>query len=415
MHPILYNVFQALQHAHIRWCLLRGEDALNEPGGDVDLLVAPTDMPRLRRLLAQQGFGEQTPWGHGSHTFWLRYDPPSDCWLKLDLVTELAYGPYFMGRTGAAAGCLTRAQRDGVVATLAPDDAFWSLLLHCLLDKGSIAPHYRQRLVELAQSARSEGAWARLVAQICPALWTPTRLLACVRQGDWSGLEQLAPLLQEAWVRQHRVAGWWRRHGHRQLRRWDWRLGGLRKRGLSVALLGPDGAGKSTLASGIEASFPLPVRRVYMGLWQRSTRSVGARLPGLDLATGLLTSWGRFSLAQYHQIRGRLVIFDRYTYDALLTPRRNMPVGGRLYFWLLGHACPPPDLVLVLDAPGDLMYQRKHEHDPAQLELQRQRFLGLRQVLPRLEVVDAARPADVVRREVIDRIWRRYHALGSRD
>ena len=40
------------------------------------------------------------------------------------------------------------------------------------------------------------------------------------------------------------------------------------RRGPSVAVLGPDGAGKSTLTRGIADAFGLPARVVYMGLWQ---------------------------------------------------------------------------------------------------------------------------------------------------
>src|SRR5947208_14851621 len=59
---------------------------------------------------------------------------------------------------------------------------------------------------------------------------------------------------------------------------WDLR----RRRGLSIALLGPDGAGKSTLAMGIQHSFVFPVRLVYMGLTGGLLRHI-ARLhvPGL--------------------------------------------------------------------------------------------------------------------------------------
>jgi MoxR-like ATPase len=46
----------------------------------------------------------------------------------------------------------------------------------------------------------------------------------------------------------------------------------LCRRGLRVALLGHDGAGKSTLAQSLTESFFFPVRTFYAGLSRRPTR-----------------------------------------------------------------------------------------------------------------------------------------------
>jgi thymidylate kinase len=178
-----------------------------------------------------------------------------------------------------------------------------------------------------------------------------------------------------------------------------------------VALLGPDGAGKSTLADGIRASFPWQVRCIYMGLAQHS-RPLGIRrmaLPGLSLATGLVTLWRQTLAAQYHMARGRLVVFDRYTYDLLLVPGKDLSWRERTYWWLLARACPTPDLTLVLDAPGTVMYERKHEHTPEYLERQRHRFLTLRGHVKGLEIVDATQGEQALRTEVtalIEQRWR---------
>jgi glycosyltransferase involved in cell wall biosynthesis/thymidylate kinase len=189
----------------------------------------------------------------------------------------------------------------------------------------------------------------------------------------------------------------------------DVRMARRPRRGLSVALLGPDGAGKSTLVEGIRRTFSLPVRSVYMGLWPKSASSGrGLPLPGLSLAGMLLKVWRRYLVGLYHRLMGRLVIFDRYTYDALLTPSNLLGWRGRLYYGAIGHACPAPDLVILLDVPGSVMYERKGEHSPEELEEQRQRFLALAKHLPRLQVVDAARPEEVVRDEVVESIRRAY-------
>ena len=167
----------------------------------------------------------------------------------------------------------------------------------------------------------------------------------------------------------------------------------------------------------LERSLPFPVCRVYMGLWpQRSPVRNRRRIPGLALVRLFVVEWGRYLLAQYHQARGRLVVFDRYPYDALLPVTPPATRRARFVHWILGHACPDPDLAIVLDAPGHVLHARKPEHAPEYLEAQRQGYLGLRQRKRGIVVVDATRTAEDVCDEVaslIHETYRRRRQAGS--
>jgi len=173
-------------------------------------------------------------------------------------------------------------------------------------------------------------------------------------------------------------------------------------------LVGPDGAGKSSLAAALARSFPLAVRTVYMSPAMTPRRGPSPR--GVRLALRIGAQLSRWCRAQALRLRGRLVLFDRYAYDALLPARWPLGPRGRLRRWLLGHACPAPQLLVVLDAPGELLHARTGEHDPAVLEAERRAYLRLARRRARAIVVDATREPDRVRRDVTAAIWAAYRS-----
>jgi len=211
--PALTAAFRALDSARVRWCLLRGEADLADPRGDVDLLVGPGETARVAAALAGAGFARLPAAGHGPHRFFLAYDAGAGRWLKLDVVGALAFGPDHDLRMRDGIACLRRRTwRDGV-AVLDDADAFWCLLLHRLLDKGSIgaAAGDLRRLAAAPGCATSPLATEldrRIAAPGCEV----ARLIAAARAGDTAALEALGPRLARAWRR---------RDGARALRRRD--------------------------------------------------------------------------------------------------------------------------------------------------------------------------------------------------
>ena len=119
--------------------------------------------------------------------------------------------------------------------------------------------------------------------------------------------------------------------------------------------------------------------------------------------------WRGWLLGRWHRLRGRLVVYDRHALDARIgKPGRT--AKARVRRWILGHAIPEPDLVLVLDAPAEVLFARKGEHDVATIADQRQGYLDLAGRLRHAQIVDVSRDADAVRRDVTARIWRRMTA-----
>ena len=440
MQELLLHVFHTIEQANIRYCVLRGFEELEdiEAGGDVDLLVQADQLDRFRGVLARLEFVMLPVWGHAPHLFFVAYDQSTDRWLKLDVVTTVAFGkPIHAIQTSLASNCLDHRRRREPTFVLSAEDELLTLLLHCLLDKGAFAPHRRTHI----QALRREVTDARYLSEQLHACWSP--------EMSWQRLAELidgecwADLLAEraavaAWLARGQQLGVLsRRFGRRILRKLDRFAGALQPRSLTVALLAPDGGGKTTLATELARRFFLPSRYIYMGsniqastVGLPTTRWFQARskrpkqvsqMPSWALARGLrfvnnlAEQWYRYGASYYHIIRGRLLLFDRYIYDGQLDASRKRSLKTRVRRLLLSAAAPKPDLVVLLDAPGELLYARKGEHSPEILEQQRQHYLGLREHVPQMVVVDATRDAEQVRRTVTALIWRSYarHLRGG--
>jgi thymidylate kinase len=423
VHPLLAEVFAALDAAEIRWCLLRGEAGLASPSGDIDLMVDPSQIRAMEGLLAPLAVVAVPRWGAGVHRFILGYHAPTDQWIHLDVEPELAYGPHASFlinwmlptlRTRVAAGCLARRRKEGGLWVLDPDDAFWALLLHCIVDKGSVAERHRARLTELAASASPSGEFGELVGRHCPPGWDAARIVEAAAAGRWDDLVAVGAELPRRATAARPVAtraeGLLRGAGRLAATAWRMRHGS----GFSVAVLGPDGAGKSTLSAGIVANFGLPACLVYMGLWQGEEgqrRSVVRA--ALAAANRPLKVWRRYLVSRYHRARGELVIFDRHVYDALLAPDPPLVWAKRLFFGFLAHSAPGPHLVLVLDLPSEVTIQRRPEERPEHLEALRDQYRALAERLRTAQLMPASGTPDEMRIDATDRIWRAYAARRS--
>jgi thymidylate kinase len=413
-------LFARCERAQIRICVLRDADRVDQPqGGEIDLLAGAADLDRLRTEFNAAGFVELASPADPLHHFFILYEPAMDRWTKCDVVTSIAYG---RGRarvhTNLAASCLDGRVRQGGIYVLRAEDEFVTLLLHEMLDKRQWRPHRTARLQQLRSLSLDHARLTANLLRYWPGM-TSDRLARHIEDGAWT-------LLSAA---RHDVAQGLRQGGPLQGRPWIGRSIGRALATLSrlispqapaISLLAPDGAGKSTLIESLSTHFFGHASAVYMGLHQHTRRRLS--LPGLGFAATLARQWRRYLCARYRQAHGHLVLFDRYNYDALIPSGRPLDRWSRLRRAILARSCPAPDLSIVLDAPGTVLFERKHEHTAAWLERQRQGYLDLQRLVPRVIVVDAARPAADVRRTVMSLVWERYrhgrlapaHVIASR-
>ena len=213
-----------------------------------------------------------------------------------------------------------------------------------------------------------------------------------------------------------------------------------RRRMFSVALLGPDGVGKTTIARRLVETSALPAKYLYIGpnydaanymlpitrWWVRRARraagetaahgatttqrrsvrkSIRRWLGGVHgLLQGTLHQLYLHLVARYLMFQGYVVVFDRHVaLDYQLTlDRAKQPFSlRRRVRWVLYRAvCPDPDLVVCLDAPPEVVFARKQELSLAMLEERRRQYRSLDGKVKHLAVVDASRDLDLVIHDV---------------
>jgi thymidylate kinase len=408
VEPLLGAAFRALDESGVLWCLLRGREALAAPTGDVDLLIHPRDVATARRAVVDAGFSCLRVWARGSQNFFLGYNRTTDRWPYIHAMTGLDFGDHYGLRLKGTVGVLARRVFMKGIPMPAADDGFWITLLHALLDKGMIRQKHRLALSALVDRARADGELGCFVDRIAPADARAAILLDRVRSEDWGAIETAGRAILAGWRRRDRAVRM--RAVCNRTALFAQKLSeSITRRGINIALLAPDGAGKSTLARALTGALHFPARCFYMGLEGGPFAGGGpSRFPGCGFVRRVAFLWRNYLQARYHQARRRVVIFDRYPYEALLPAPVDATRLQRVRRWLLGHALPAPDVVVVLDAPGEVLHARKAEHTPEHLERERHAYRELAHRMGRGIVLNAARPADEVRRDATEAFWRAY-------
>ncbi len=161
-----------------------------------------------------------------------------------------------------------------------------------------------------------------------------------------------------------------------------------------VAFLGPDGVGKSTLISAFSASVKEQFHTDYYYLlpgWLPRYRNIvngqavtnphdkvshNTILSIIKLIFWIIEYFGGY-LFKVNKSPRTISIFDRYYYDILVDPHRycySAPISIAKFFGLF---IPKPDLIVILDAPTDVIQSRKQEVSFEETERQRKKYLSL--------------------------------------
>ncbi len=416
---ILLTLAQALDHEGIKYCLLHGLDRLPEGSGDFDLIVEPAGLAGFEDVLRHipeidliQLLQHET-----TCFFFVAASHDGRTFVQFDVATDYRRE----GRVYFSADELLRGRRQSKQLWVPSREAELSYLIVKKISKLAFPRHQRRRMEHLA------GALPQQAEQICRRLLGPrygAALFAAVRAGDWTPVEQRMPSFKRAlrWnALRHdpfNSIRYWIPELRRRWKRW------MHPTGLFVALLGPDGVGKSTVA--VRATAIMTGGPAMTGAFRRAD-SFHLRPHTLSAAdeTGApvvdphgaeprsyLVSIGKlgFYVADYFfgymsrlrpkLVRSSLLFADRY-YDDLLVDRRRYRYGGstRLLPWC-GRVVPEPNVLIVLDAAENQLLERKREISAPELTRQRRAYRRLVGDRSNAFLVDGSRREELVARDL---------------
>jgi thymidylate kinase len=209
--------------------------------------------------------------------------------------------------------------------------------------------------------------------------------------------------------------------------------------GYLISFMGPDGCGKSTaIAATRTALVPafagasefhrLP-RTIHKGRSGGDGSRPHEKTPRGPLASiAKVLFWfadltlGYWLTLRPKMVRCTLIIFDRYFHDVLVDRLRYRYGGPSSWVKLLSRISPQPDLWILLDAPAEVLWQRKPELSLEEGIRQRAAYRELISPNRNAIEIDATQPVNMVVACICAEVFRRLeyrtnvrYGLGQRD
>jgi len=423
---VLRNVFDLLDDAGIPYCVLDGYEAFGRDGSgrDIDCVmpasVLPLQLARRLHTNARWIGADVVLWSGGPNhyiTLVARGTDREPRFIHLDVHP----GYQRAGRLFySAEDVLSTRRRYNGIWVPATDVEFGCYLVKKIANRW-LSDEHGSRLSVLYR--RDPAACERQIARFWG--FRDARLIdAAAVSGNWQTVIERISLLRTAllyeFIRRHPLktgrglVGCCVRRVKRVV------TGGA---GVAVVLLGSDGVGKSTVIDRIVHT----LRPLFAGTLSRNpapavfVRSVRNRVPGRPHSMPQRPVYQSifkaaywlfyYTLDHYRTVRpaiagSKLVLFHRHLLDTIVDPRRYRYGGPLWLVRLIARLLPTLDLVILLDAPPEVIQARKQEVPLEETARQRAAYRALIETLPNGHVVDATPPSDEVSATVSDVIVR---------
>jgi thymidylate kinase len=413
---MLESLLETFNTTGLQYCILHGYKGYPENvPSDVDCIMRDDMVPHgLVRLLRANGFrvgGSIVQWLQHeatAHYFVLaskgQDEPPS--FLKLDVSSDYRRN----GRVFYSGHDILETRRWYRQFWVPMPAVEFGYYLVKKIAKGMLTEVHSERLSELFKQDPTgcereiTRFWGAASSQI---------IIAAAAGGNWEPVRSSiwplrAELLKRTIVRYPvKTGSYWISEIGRKARRW-WR-----PTGLHVVLLGADGSGKSTILEAVRESVAPAFRRTSThhlspALFRRRSQGGPVTDPhgqaprSFAMSTIKAFYWLFDYTIGYHLkvrpelVRSTLVLFDRYLVDALVDPQRYRYGGSGSLLRVVWKLVPKPDLVILLDAPPEVIQSRKQEVVFQETARQCAAYRALVERMPNGHIVDAAQPLDKV-------------------
>ncbi len=416
---ILLRVLKLFDKADIPYCILHGYESYPERiKSDVDGLIAARVGPRqllafLRENSQRIGAGVVRQRGHHVVLAGTNLDG-SLCFVDLDLSVDYV----LMDRRFYGGAEILRSRRwHNHFWVPEPKHEFGCYLVRKIA-KGSLNVEQERRLSALYQQDPS-GCDEQIAR-----FWDTARcalIKHCAASDEWEPLRREFPKVRAELLRRSLLRRPWTVIAGR-LRHLAGRAGRFLRpdSGLEVVLLGPDGAGKSSVTETVPRVLAPAFRKsIYQSFPPALLRRLLRRppdpvtlphaLPLRSFTASVLRAlgyWFPYYLVSHATkihlalARSTLVIHDRHLMDALVDPRRYRYGGPAWLLRLLWRFMPRPDLVILLDALPEVLQERKKEVPFTETARQRAAYLSLVRTMRNGHIVDAAGTPEQVAADV---------------
>ena len=476
---------ETLEAEDVNYCHWKSNEAIDRSASgenDLDLLVDRADVALFTAILGRLGFKYATGRAHQQMPGVLDYygyDPAADRVVHVHAHYQLVLGDDMTKnyRLPIERPYLESARRAGLFRLPAPEYEYVVLVIrmvlkHCVPDallslRGSV-PRSAQRELVFLHERVSDAAVVALLREHLPFV-TPELFARCLAAVSPSG-NSLGARLAAGRSLQRALRAYARRPPLADLALKFWRLARLvlrsrvlglptRKRlvagGAIIALVGGDGAGKSTAIAGANGWLAkyFETRKIHLGKPPQSWATRGIRAASLAsrwLGARLGRNWSmsaglaaeapaflrylwllrRVSVARdryraYRRARsfatnGGLVVSDRFPLEQLksMDGRQGyrlgaLAPGNRLIARLVAaeeryyQRIMPPELLIVLRADPELAVQRRPEQAASIVRARNQEIWEADWASAHAQIVDANRPQAEVLAMIKSLIWSR--------
>jgi thymidylate kinase len=220
----------------------------------------------------------------------------------------------------------------------------------------------------------------------------------------------------------------------------------------TIALIGADGSGKTTIAKMLLASPPAKMKYLYMGLniessnyalptsrlifylkllkYKRKNRNFkDVKLKNLSLhnieedrtvdkrgkfgafvrlGNRMAEAWYRQIISWIFQLSGYTVLYDRhYIFDSSTNQSceelKKQRITTIMHKWMINNLLSKPKLVFLLHAPPEVLFERKGEADLEYLKARTESFMKVGRSFKNFIIVDATQPIDKVFADVLSK------------